>query len=894
MSSPATASRISHLFFRSAAPCILSTHPSLNCRRYSDDVTVANPQKTRDEGNDTREGWLFIDSVFPVRLGTWDFRHYIGYFREETLLTRLHSLLSNVKTSEFNVLSLEPHLKDGGVFIRFQYSAGESENALQAILKDVRVEVAQHGGVPSWSGLSRGDAWLVKGKPWREDMNRFASPILKVAFDGPDVQEESLYSLLRPYGHIQNLTQPSPAPSAGALRFSTVTFNRLRAAVVARNAIHGAHVPPCTSSPTATTLRTSYDAPMQAHVIRDYVTSHPRIFLPVLFFLVGTLTYTIFDPIRVLSVEGKMEGWFDIRQFKFYQWLRTNTLERFSLMTTSDTEDRTSSPGEGVWKERKDAQGALERYLTDMPNTVAFVHGPQGSGRSRMISIALEEAGRKALIIDVSELSKASSDTALVTALAQQTGYWPVFSIFNSLNNLIDLASVGLIGQKAGLSSSLTDQLKQVLEVVGTGLARVNTLHRRASDHAVKAAHVASQRREEEARLRTRIREGRWHDGRLDCVAGNGVMCELGIGDEEFGDSEAGVSGSSDKKDEQEGGEKHKDTRETERRQPSVEHMQAVESMPVVIIRGFESKGGGSRREELLNVLAHWAATLEENQIAHVVVVSDNRENAKKLAKALPSQPLNLIALSDADNHSALSFIKQKLHDDGTAVEFTSVQKSYVQRLGGRASDLESLIHKIRNGQSIEEAIEDIIVRGVSEIRKNAFGDDSEDAKNLPWTREQAWTLMKRLAKQPEISYHEVLMDFPFKNDEAPLRHMEHAELIAIGTENGRPSTIRPGKPVYKYVFERLVQDSVFRAMQDLAMNEKVIAAAESTVKACEQELITLKDVDAGTADWLGSRRAVKERSYFLLKKMQDAEEKIEALEKQNLQLKRSLSTRGL
>lgn len=55
---------------------------------------------------------------------------------------------------------------------------------------------------------------------------------------------------------------------------------------------------------------------------------------------------------------------------------------------------------------------------------------------------------RKALIIDVSELSKASSDTALVTALAQQTGYWPVFSIFNSLNNLIDLASVGLIGQK--------------------------------------------------------------------------------------------------------------------------------------------------------------------------------------------------------------------------------------------------------------------------------------------------------------------------------------------------------------------------------------------------------------------------------------------------------------
>lgn len=48
-------------------------------------------------------------------------------------------------------------------------------------------------------------------------------------------------------------------------------------------------------------------------------------------------------------------------------------------------------------------------------------------------------------------------------------------------------------------------------------------------------------------------------------------------------------------------------------------------------------------------------------------------------------------------------------------------------------------------------------------------------------------------------------MDFPFKGDETPLRHMEHAELITIGTVNGRPSTIKPGKPVYKFVFERLV-----------------------------------------------------------------------------------------
>lgn len=58
---------------------------------------------------------------------------------------------------------------------------------------------------------------------------------------------------------------------------------------------------------------------------------------------------------------------------------------------------------------------------------------------------------RKALIIDIDALASAGSDAALVSALAAQTGYWPVFTFLNSTNNLIDLASVGLIGQKGTL-----------------------------------------------------------------------------------------------------------------------------------------------------------------------------------------------------------------------------------------------------------------------------------------------------------------------------------------------------------------------------------------------------------------------------------------------------------
>lgn len=161
--------------------------------------------------------------------------------------------------------------------------------------------------------------------------------------------------------------------------------------------------------------------------------------------------------------------------------------------------------------------------------------------------------------------------------------------------------------------------------------------------------------------------------------------------------------------------------------------------------------------------------------ISHIII---------SLSAALPSKPLTLIALSDADATSALQFVKQKLRDAHINLEYTQAQTDAVQRLGGRASDLESvspvsaiivihfnplshnchhpflffvlqfqlqLIHKVRSGQKVEEAVEDIIQRGVGELRKNAFGDDLEDSKTLKWSREQAWAVLKRLSKQAEV-----------------------------------------------------------------------------------------------------------------------------------------------
>jgi len=132
-----------------------------------------------------------------------------------------------------------------------------------------------------------------------------------------------------------------------------------------------------------------------------------------------------------------------------YRWLRRNTLDLFDqdpTITSSNSEMVTLEEG---WKERKQAQNSIKAYLTDIPTTVAFIHGPQGSGKIGMVEKMIAKTGRTTLIIDCRELLKATTDSQLVGTLATQTGYWPAFTFFNSIGSLIDLASVGLIGQKS-------------------------------------------------------------------------------------------------------------------------------------------------------------------------------------------------------------------------------------------------------------------------------------------------------------------------------------------------------------------------------------------------------------------------------------------------------------
>lgn len=198
------------------------------------------------------------------------------------------------------------------------------------------------------------------------------------------------------------------------------------------------------------------------------------------------------------------------------------------------------------------------------------------------------------------------------------------------------------------------------------------------------------------------------------------------------------------------------------------------------------------------------------------------------------------------------------------------------------------------------------------------------------------------------MSYAKALQEFPFKGAETNLKRMEEHELISVSYIEGRAESIRPGKPVFRYAFQALIEgqsrhiprlhffpfssclllhtssllpqqcrgkrnkedahilDPIFRASSQIEYNTVLINKAESDIKAVEAELLELQtissphksgsnseDLAADAGGFFGSSRKypIRQRMGYLLDKMNKAVEKLVDLEKENKEMMKILST---
>ena len=295
--------------------------------------------------------------------------------------------------------------------------------------------------------------------------------------------------------------------------------------------------------------------------------------------------------------------------------------------------------------------------------------------------------------------------------------------------------------------------------------------------------------------------------------------------------------------------------------------------------------------------------------IAHVVFLTHDVSFSKSLSKALPDRVFRQMSLSDCSPEAAKRFVISHLDEDSDTSDdpdnpgkkLTPSQRrkdlveldECIQSVGGRLTDLEFLARRIKTGETPRKAVREIVEQSASEILKMyLFNSDETNNGQRRWTPEQAWLLIKQLAASPAASlrYNEVLLDDSFKSGatggpDAVLQALEQAELISIiVASNGRPHTIKPGKPVYHAAFQRLTEDHVLQSRLDLAILTELIKIENAGVDKYEKELQLLAELPKQPAQ-------LSARLTWLLGKISAGHTKVEKYEKDSTVLKGVLSS---
>ncbi|KAE8146134.1 cytochrome P450 [Aspergillus avenaceus] len=255
------------------------------------------------------------------------------------------------------------------------------------------------------------------------------------------------------------------------------------------------------------------------------------------------------------------------------------------------------------------------------------------------------------------------------------------------------------------------------------------------------------------------------------------------------------------------------------------------ELRPVVVIDNFLHNH--SDNNVVYDKITEWATGLTNGHIAHVIYLTTDVSFAKPLSKAMPNSVFRTISLGDCTLEVGRRFVLNHLADD----EDLAGLDECIRILGGRVTDLKFMAHRIEAGETPRGAVNRIIEQSTSEILK-MFILTTESS--VQWTHEQVWHLIKMLAtaKEGGLPFNQVLLSDLFKeNGEATLRALEQAELISIGSINGCPETVKPGKPVYRAVFKRLTENKTLSSRLDLEILGQLISKENKSIGKYEEEL---------------------------------------------------------
>jgi hypothetical protein len=163
-------------------------------KRYTTNTNETQTEHEIINGPQEDPGWhrgtIWYENIFPFKIPIFDPRQYfINEYSKKYPLQKWQRLIPAKfpQGAEFKFVSAESNLKEGGLFLEFKYKGGTVNEALEAIQQNLIKNDTR-----SMFNGQRVNAYLVKGRPWVEDLlSRVPSNHLHVEFYGPDLTKVS-------------------------------------------------------------------------------------------------------------------------------------------------------------------------------------------------------------------------------------------------------------------------------------------------------------------------------------------------------------------------------------------------------------------------------------------------------------------------------------------------------------------------------------------------------------------------------------------------------------------------------------------------------------------------------------------------------------------------------
>ncbi|KAF2742901.1 hypothetical protein M011DRAFT_481216 [Sporormia fimetaria CBS 119925] len=803
-------------------------------------VTTIRPVTTTSEDDvDTghitagpNEGILFFDNVFPLRVQRFMRLPFMSQQKTPRMLN--HLLGPNFtgtdpaavmqRASEKYNISVKPsqtilRLKEGGAYVKFSH---DGSVPITEVEKTIKQFLEEENIKPWWSPFRKMRAGIVKGRPWVEDLFRLPTSRIKVEFipsePGAEAVELSQEQLYAFFRPYGKLGDIQSQPPDSKI---VPRYAYLDFATIPRATMakNCMHGYTVTQAEGGGSKGTVLRLSYEQKIKAHWIRDWFLNHPRIVIPLVAALVAGI-----TVAVFDPIRTWFIKAHITRSLHLEDNRFYNIVKGFVTDIvpwhhHDDEDTGMEAVWDDRKTNIEQIQTWLMETAETFIIVQGPRGTGkRDLVVNQALKDK-KNNLVIDCKPIQEARGDGATISAAAAAVGYRPVFSWMNSISGMIDMAAQGATGVKTGFSETLDSQLTKIFNNTAAALRQIA--------------------------LETRRKEDK----------------DASLADDEWLEAHP-------------------------------------ERRPVVVIDNFlhKSHEGGIFYDKI----ADWGARLTTANIAHVVFLTNDVSFSKSLSKALPDRVFRQISLGDCSPEVAKKFVVTHLDadveddprpDDAKPAPPPSKTRddlaeldTCIDLLGGRLTDLEFLARRIKTGETPTKAVNEIIDQSASEILKMYIFNSDEGDSTRSWTSEQAWLLIKSLAEKGSLKYNEILLSDTYKTrGESVLRALEQAELITIVSgPNGRPSSIKPGKPVYHSAFQRLVEDGVLKAKLDLAILADLTKIETASIEKAEGELKVLAEL------YRENKQPAKlnGRIEYLMEKVRSSQGKIERWEEEGGVLK--------